>query len=38
MNFRYRSPELLVGDRYGKEVDIWAAGCLFSEMMTGEPL
>lgn len=40
MVFRwYRSPELLVGDpRYGKEVDIWAVGCLFSEMMTGEPL
>lgn len=35
----YRSPELLVGDpRYGKEVDIWATGCLYSEMMTGEPL
>lgn len=25
----YRSPELLVGDRYGKEVDIWAVGCLY---------
>lgn len=35
----YRSPELLVGDpRYGKEVDIWATGCLYAEMMTGEPL
>lgn len=35
----YRSPELLVGDpRYGKEVDIWAVGCLYAEMMTGEPL
>lgn len=30
--------ELLVGDRYGKEVDIWAVGCLYAEMMTGEPL
>lgn len=30
---------MLVGDpRYGKEVDIWAVGCLYSEMMTGEPL
>lgn len=27
-----------MGDRYGKEVDIWAVGCLYSEMMTGEPL
>lgn len=34
----YRSPELLVSDRYGKEVDIWAVGCLYCEMMTGEPL
>lgn len=35
----YRSPELLVGDpRYGKEVDIWATGCLYAEMMTGEPI
>lgn len=35
----YRSPELLVGDpRYGKEVDIWAVGCLYAEMITGEPL
>lgn len=35
----YRAPELLVGDQsYGAGVDIWAVGCLFSEMMTGEPL
>lgn len=27
-----------MGDRYGKEVDIWAVGCLYAEMMTGEPL
>lgn len=24
--------------RYGPEVDIWAIGCLFAEMMTGDPL
>ncbi|XP_066991708.2 cyclin-dependent kinase-like 2 [Anabrus simplex] len=35
----YRAPELLVGDpKYGRQVDIWAIGCLFAEMMTGEPL
>ncbi|XP_015434114.1 PREDICTED: cyclin-dependent kinase-like 4 [Dufourea novaeangliae] len=35
----YRSPELLVGDpRYGKAVDIWATGCLYAEMITGNPL
>lgn len=35
----YRAPELLVGEQfYGAPVDIWAVGCLFSEMLTGEPL
>ncbi|XP_059477482.1 cyclin-dependent kinase-like 2 [Neocloeon triangulifer] len=35
----YRAPELLVGDTlYGKEVDVWAVGCLMAEMMTGNPL
>ncbi|XP_016837136.1 cyclin-dependent kinase-like 1 [Nasonia vitripennis] len=35
----YRAPELLVGDpRYGRAVDTWAAGCLFAELLTGEPL
>ncbi|XP_047354343.1 cyclin-dependent kinase-like 4 isoform X1 [Vespa velutina] len=35
----YRAPELLVGDsRYGKEIDIWAVGCLYAEMMTGDPI
>lgn len=35
----YRAPELLVGDvEYGKPVDIWAIGCIFAELMTGQPL
>lgn len=35
----YRAPELLVGEEhYGSPVDIWAIGCLFAEMMTGDPL
>jgi cyclin-dependent kinase-like len=35
----YRAPELLVGDTlYGREVDVWAVGCLMAEMMTGNPL
>ncbi|XP_078533591.1 cyclin-dependent kinase-like 2 [Lissotriton helveticus] len=35
----YRAPELLVGDiKYGKAVDLWAIGCLVTEMLTGEPL
>ncbi|XP_065909507.1 cyclin-dependent kinase-like 2 [Dysidea avara] len=35
----YRSPELLVGDTdYGKAVDVWAIGCVFCEMLSGEPI
>lgn len=35
----YRAPELLVGDpRYGKAVDVWAIGCLYAEMVIGDPL
>ena len=35
----YRAPELLVGDpQYGKEVDIWAIGCLYAEMLSGDPI
>lgn len=34
----YRSPELLLGDKYAKEVDIWAIGCIMGELTDGEPL
>ncbi|CAG9812581.1 unnamed protein product [Phaedon cochleariae] len=35
----YRAPELLVGEpNYGQPIDVWAIGCLFAEMMTGDPL
>lgn len=35
----YRSPELLVGDtQYGPPVDIWAIGCVFAELITGQAL
>ncbi|KAK9297745.1 hypothetical protein QLX08_008667 [Tetragonisca angustula] len=35
----YRAPEFLVGDqRYSKAVDVWAVGCLYAEMVTGDPL
>jgi serine/threonine protein kinase len=31
----YRPPELLMGsDRYGPEIDVWSAGCIFYEMLT----
>ena len=34
----YRSPELLVGANYSKELDIWALGCIFAELIDGNPL
>lgn len=35
----YRAPELLVGDvEYGKGVDVWAVGCIFTEVSNGMPL
>lgn len=35
----YRPPELLMGaDQYGKEVDMWSAGCIMAEIMCGRPL
>ncbi len=34
----YRSPELVLGDRYSKEVDLWAIGCIMGELTDGEPL
>jgi cyclin-dependent kinase-like len=35
----YRAPELLVGDAdYGKGVDVWAAACMFAEILSGTPL
>mmetsp|Transcript_3059 Transcript_3059/g.7658 ORF Transcript_3059/g.7658 Transcript_3059/m.7658 type:complete len:835 (-) Transcript_3059:1890-4394(-) len=34
----YRPPEVLVSDEYGPKVDVWAIGCLFSEMASGRPL
>ncbi|XP_013410282.1 cyclin-dependent kinase-like 4 isoform X2 [Lingula anatina] len=35
----YRAPELLVGDTaYGPPVDVWAIGCVFAELITGQAL
>ncbi|XP_020563690.2 cyclin-dependent kinase-like 1 isoform X4 [Oryzias latipes] len=35
----YRAPELLVGDtQYGPPVDVWALGCVFAELLDGNPL
>lgn len=34
----YRAPELLLSPNYGKEVDIWAIGCILGELTDGEAL
>ena len=35
----YRPPELVFGtDSYGAEVDIWSAGCIMAELLTGKAL
>ena len=35
----YRAPELIYGDpASGFAVDVWAAGCILAELMTGQPL
>lgn len=34
----YRAPELLVGAKYAREVDIWAVGCIFGELVDALPM
>jgi serine/threonine protein kinase len=35
----YRAPEILLGSRnYGVEIDLWSAGCVLAELLTGKPL
>ncbi|KAL4442464.1 hypothetical protein ABPG77_005048 [Micractinium sp. CCAP 211/92] len=35
----YRPPELFLGaDKYGTEIDMWSAGCIMFELLTGKPL
>lgn len=34
----YRSPEILLGLRYGLAIDMWSLGCILVELHTGEPL
>ena len=35
---RYRAPELLLGCKYGRGVDVWSIGCVFAEMWHRQPL
>jgi dual specificity tyrosine-phosphorylation-regulated kinase 1 len=34
----YRSPEVLLGLPYNKQIDMWSLGCVLAEMHIGEPL
>lgn len=35
----YRGPELLLGTvEYSVELDMWALGCIFGELLKGQPL
>ena len=34
----YRSPELLVGEAYGRAADVWALGCILGELVDGQPM
>ncbi|CAD5219653.1 unnamed protein product [Bursaphelenchus xylophilus] len=34
----YRSPEVLLGLSYGRQIDMWSLGCILVELHTGEPL
>lgn len=35
---RYRAPELLLYSNYGKEVDMWAIGCIMGELTDSQAL
>lgn len=35
---QYRSPEAIIGAAWGRRVDIWSAGCMFFELLTGDYL
>lgn len=38
-SLRYRAPDVLLGSRkYSTPVDIWSIGCIFAEMINGNPL
>ena len=35
----YRAPEVMLSwKEYTEAIDVWAAGCIFAEMMIGRPL
>lgn len=34
----YRSPEVILGMKYGHEIDMWSLGCILCELATGKAL
>ncbi len=34
----YRAPEIITGEKYSFEIDVWSAGCILAEMYTGSCL
>ena len=34
----YRAPEVLLGCKYSKEIDIWSIGCVLAELYLGLPI
>lgn len=34
----YRSPETILGAKYGMPIDMWSLGCILAELATGQPL
>lgn len=35
---QYRSPEAIIGAKWGTPVDMWSAACMFFELLTGDYL
>uniref|UniRef100_A0A0N5C0G1 Dual specificity tyrosine-phosphorylation-regulated kinase mbk-2 n=1 Tax=Strongyloides papillosus TaxID=174720 RepID=A0A0N5C0G1_STREA len=34
----YRAPEVILGTKYSKPIDMWSFGCILAELFTGHPL
>lgn len=34
----YRAPEIVIEAEYGNSIDVWSAGCIIYELLTGNPL